>query len=68
MGLGCLLAWWLFQTHQERQWIRRIRQDAEQTLVAKLRNLDPTDDITRRYGTFLRVTPVPEIEQLRFTA
>jgi hypothetical protein len=67
MGLGGLLAWWLFQTHEERQWIRKITQDVEQTLDVKLRNLDQTDDITKRYGRFLRVTPIPGAKWLGFT-
>jgi hypothetical protein len=40
------------------QWLRpgAIRRDVEQALVAKLRKLDQSDEITKKYGRFLHLS------------
>lgn len=54
-------AWQAYEFHH-RWWLHkldmRIGQEIEQALDAKLRSLSPTDEITNRYGRFVRLTDV----------
>jgi len=53
---------WQANEFHHRRWLHkldmRIGQEIEQALDAKLRNLGPNDEITNRYGTFVRLTDV----------